>query len=94
MEFITDGLFGLNSQQYLTTPGTFDNAVPLEGHEALRDTMEDLMLDFAGSLIISVIGYFALKKQRKGIAALTLDTDDTEASTAAISVPGIDGAKK
>ena len=94
MEFITDGLFGLNSQQYLTTPGTFDNAVPLEGHEALRDTMEDLMLDFAGSLIISVIGYFDLKKQRKGIAALTLDTDDTEASTAAISVPGTEGAEK
>ena len=34
------------------------------------------MLDFAGALIISVIGYFDLKKQRKGIADLTLDTDD------------------
>lgn len=75
LEYITDGLFGLNSQQYLTTPGTFDKAVPLQGHEALRDTMEDLMLDFAGSVIISVIGYFDLKKQRKGIANLTLDTD-------------------
>lgn len=75
MEFITDGLFGLNSQQYLTTPGTFDKAVPLEGHEALRDTMEDLMLDFAGSVIISVIGFFDLKKQRRSIANLTLDTD-------------------
>lgn len=94
MEFITDGLFGLNSQQYLTTPGTFDKAVPLEGHEALRDTMEDLMLDFAGSLIISVIGYFDLKKQRKGIAALTLDTDGPEASSTAVTAPGIDGEKK
>lgn len=75
IEFITDGLFGLNTQQYLTTPGTFDKAVPLEGHEALRDTMEDLMLDFAGSFVISVIGFFDLKKQRKGIANLTLDTD-------------------
>ena len=75
LEYVTDGLFGLNSQQYLTTPGTFDKAVPLEGHEALRDTMEDLMLDFAGSVIISIIGYFDLKKQRKGIANLTLDTD-------------------
>ena len=94
MEFITDGLFGLNSQQYLTTPGTFDKAVPLEGHEALRDTMEDLMLDFAGSLIISVIGYFDLKKQRKGIAALTLDTDGTEASSTAVAALGIDDEKK
>ena len=76
LEFITDGLFGLNSQQFMESSGTFDASVPLQGHEALRDTMEDLMLDFAGSLIISVIGYFDLKKQRKGIADLTLDTDD------------------
>ena len=76
LEFITDGLFGLNSQQFMASSGTFDASVPLQGHEALRDTMEDLMLDFAGSLIISVIGYFDLKKQRKGIADLTLDTDD------------------
>ena len=41
----------------------------------MRDTMEDLMLDFAGSFVISVIGFFDLKKQRKGIANLTLDTD-------------------
>ena len=52
------------------------------------------MLDFAGSLIISVIGYFDLKKQRKGIAALTLDTDGTEASSTAVTAPGIDGEKK
>lgn len=75
MEFVTDDIFGLNSQQYLTTPGTFDKAVPLQGHEALRDTMEDLMLDLAGSLVISVIGFFDLKKQRKSIIAnLTLET--------------------
>ena len=91
LEYITDGLFGLNSQQYLTTPGTFDKAVPLQGHEALRDTMEDLMLDFAGSIIISVIGYFDLKKQRKGIANLTLDTDQQTEDVKA--VPGASDAK-
>lgn len=64
VEFITDGLFGLNSQQFLEGSGTFDNAAPLMGHEALRDTMEDLMLDFAGSFIVAVVGYFDLKKQR------------------------------
>ena len=69
--------------------------MPLEGHEALRDTMEDLMLDFAGSLIISVIGYFDLKKQRKGIAALTLDTDSTEdAFSSVVPALGTDGEKK
>lgn len=91
LEYITDGLFGLNSQQYLTTPGTFDKAVPLQGHEALRDTMEDLMLDFAGSVIISVIGYFDLKKQRKGIANLTLDTDP-EAGDVKV-IPNASGTK-
>ncbi len=75
IEFLTDDIFGLNTQQYLTTPGTFDKAVPLEGHEALRDTMEDLMLDFAGSLAISIIGFFDLKKQRRGIANLTLESE-------------------
>ena len=80
LEFITDGLFGLNSQQFMEGSGTFDTSVPLVGHEALRDTMEDLMLDFAGSLLVSVIGYFDLKRQRKGIADLTLDTDDETTS--------------
>lgn len=78
IEFITDGLFGLNSQQFMETSGTYDNGVPLVGHEALRDTMEDLMLDLAGSFVISVIGYFDLKKQRKGIANLTLDKEPEE----------------
>lgn len=89
LEYITDGLFGLNSQQYLTTPGTFDKAVPLQGHEALRDTMEDLMLDFAGSVIISVIGYFDLKKQRRGIANLTLDTDQDTGDAENVQEPSV-----
>lgn len=73
IEFVTDGLFGLNSQQFLEGSGTFDEAAPLVGHEALRDTMEDLMLDLAGSLIISIIGFFDLKKQRNRISSITLD---------------------
>ena len=65
MEFVTDGLFGLNSQQYLVGSGTFDNTEPLMGHEALRDTMMDLILDFAGSLIIAVLGFFELRKLKR-----------------------------
>ena len=65
MEFVTDGLFGLNSQQYLEGSGTFDNTEPLMGHEALRDTMMDLILDFAGSLIIAVLGFFELRKLKR-----------------------------
>ena len=65
MEFVTDGLFGLNSQQYLLGSGTFDDTEPLVGHEALRDTMQDLMLDLLGSLVIAVIGFFELRKLKR-----------------------------
>jgi len=64
MEFITDGLFGLNSQQFLVGSGTFDATEPLVGHEALRDTMEDLMLDLGGSLLIAAVGFFYLRRKR------------------------------
>ena len=67
IEFITDGLFGLNSQQFLVGTGTFDTTVPLEGHEALRDTMQDLMLDLFGSLVIAVVGYFDMKKLHRNL---------------------------
>lgn len=66
-EYITDGLFGFNSQQYLSTRGTFDNSVPLEGHEALKDTMQDLILDLVGSGAMALFSYFYLRKQRKNL---------------------------
>ena len=83
MEFTTDELFGLNSQQYLQTRGTFDDAQPLLGHEALRDTMYDLMLDLAGSVVIAIIGFFDLKKQQGHlIASLALESDSPEDNNA------------
>ena len=66
-EYVTDGLFGFNSQQYLSTRGTFDNSVPLVGHEALKDTMQDLMLDLLGSGVIAIVSFFLLRKQRKNL---------------------------
>ena len=78
MEYITDGLFGLNSQQFLTTGGTFDASEPLVGREALKDTMEDLILDFLGSTTIAIIGFFEMRKQKKGIADLYLEIDDKD----------------
>ena len=69
MEFITDDLFGLNSQQYLVGSGTFDATEPLLGHEALRDTMSDLMLDLGGAFSIALFGFFYLEKRNlhKGV---------------------------
>jgi len=42
-------LFGTNTQQfYLTTTASLpaESDIPASGHEALRDTMTDLILDF------------------------------------------------
>ena len=52
-EYVTDGLFGLNSQEFQITSGTFDNSTPLQGRDALKDTMQDLILDFIGSLTVA-----------------------------------------
>ena len=65
LEYCVDGILKLNTQQYLSTPGTFDASVPLVGHAALEDTMVDLILDFAGSVAIGVLGYFEIKKREK-----------------------------
>lgn len=56
-EFTFDGLLGLNMQKFMTEPGD----VMLVGRAALEDTMEDLIVDTVGALIISIAGYFSLK---------------------------------
>ena len=53
MEYVTDGIFNLNSQQFRVSTGTFDESVPLPGREALRDTMEDMLMNLAGAAIIA-----------------------------------------
>lgn len=64
-EYIYDDFFGTNTQQFMaTTAGTLtgDQDVPLAGHAALEDTMKDLMLDFAGAVLVSSTAYFYTKK--------------------------------
>lgn len=55
-EFVFDGLLGLNMQKFITAEG-----VVLSGHEALADTMEDIIVDASAAVLISVIGYVRLK---------------------------------
>lgn len=59
-EFVFDGLLGLNMQKFTTAEG-----VVLTGHEALADTMEDIIVDASAALLISVIGYVRLKAARQ-----------------------------
>lgn len=55
-EFSFDGILHLNMQKFRLEDGT-----NLIGREALRDTMDDLIIDCVGALTTSTIGYFGLK---------------------------------
>ena len=60
MEYSYDSLMGTNSQQFMaTTTGSIftPEDEPLCGHAALRDTMQDLILDLVGALIVAVYGF-------------------------------------
>ncbi|HCJ59111.1 MAG TPA: hypothetical protein DHV55_18510 [Clostridiaceae bacterium] len=59
-EYLIDGIFGLNMQKFALEDGTL-----LIGHEALSDTMKDIIVDAVSALIISVAGYFSIYKKCK-----------------------------
>ena len=63
-----DDIFKTNNQQYMeTTRSTLydEDDIPLQGHEALNDTMKDLMLDLAGAIGVACIEYVKLEKKQK-----------------------------
>ncbi|MBR5231155.1 MAG: hypothetical protein IKW00_02775 [Clostridia bacterium] len=55
-EFLSDAILKTNMQKFITAEGTI-----LIGHEALRDTMHDFMIDALGAFIASAAGFFSLK---------------------------------
>ena len=66
-EYSFDAMLGLNMQKFRLEDGT-----ELIGHAALSDTMKDIIVDCAGALIASIVGYFNLKLEKiksKQIAA-------------------------
>lgn len=56
-EYSFDGLLSLNMQKFALEDGTL-----LVGHQALSDTMYDIIVDAVSALITSIIGYFSIKK--------------------------------
>jgi len=69
-EFSFDALLGLNMQKHTTAGG-----VALIGSEALRDTMEDLIVDGIAAFLVATVGFvqnMTLWKRRKKI-----DAEDT-----------------
>lgn len=71
-EFTFDGLLGLNMQKFMTAEGEL-----LVGHDALRDTMKDIIVDALGAFVSSLIGYFAIKYEKTWFKPkLTEDKED------------------
>lgn len=62
-EYVFDGLLGLNMQKFITAEG-----VTLVGHDALSDTMEDIIVDASAAALISIIGYIRLKSPKQSAA--------------------------
>lgn len=58
-EYLGDLLLHMNMQKFRTEAG-----VMFVGQEALRDTMEDLMIDAASALVIVLIGVATIKRDR------------------------------
>lgn len=57
-EYFADGLVKSNMQRYKTV----DTGALLIGREALKDTMKDFILNTSGSLIVSWLLYFDIKR--------------------------------
>ena len=57
-EYMADKILGTNMQKFITADG-----VVLTGHAAIKDTMNDMMVNMLGAFIIVVIGYISLKRQ-------------------------------
>lgn len=70
-EFTFDGILSLNMQKFMTADGTV-----LSGHQALADTMKDIIVDALGALVSSTIGYFSIKSNKRWFMPVLTDTED------------------
>lgn len=67
-EFCFDGLLRMNMQKF-----RLENGVELVGRAALTDTMEDMITDAIGALIVSIVGGLTLKKKSAQSASSNTD---------------------
>lgn len=72
-EYTFDGLLGMNMQKFMTADGQV-----LTGHAALRDTMKDIMIDAAGAIVSSTVGYFAIVNDKKWIIPKLIDRQNDQ----------------
>jgi len=65
LEYSYDNLMGTNTQQFMATTTSSiitPEDIPLCGHDALRDSMQDLILDLFGALLVAVYGFIRHNK--------------------------------
>ena len=78
-EFTFDHFLGFNMQKYAVEAADGVTILNnLVGHAALVDTMTDIIIDFAGAIFISIIGYISVKKNKDWLNAFMLKTEKSE----------------
>jgi len=83
-EFSFDGILGLNMQKFRNEDGTL-----LVGANALKDTMEDLIIDAIAAALVATLGLVTNIKRKNSKSPLSeaTDTEDSELSDTADAVP-------
>lgn len=66
-EFTLDGLLGLNMQKF-----ALENGQSLIGRAALTNTMNDLIVDALGAIVMSIVGYVSVKYKKGWIARMLM----------------------
>ena len=66
-EFTADSILHTNMQKFALEDGTL-----LMGHNALKDTMKDIIVDTIGALVMSIIGYISIKYKKGWVEKLLL----------------------
>ena len=79
-EFTFDGLLGFNMQKFMLANGKM-----LEGNDALRDTMKDIITDSLGAVTATIIGYIGLKKNKTWLIPKMTEEAETQADGAAVA---------
>lgn len=61
IEWGSDAIMGSNMQRFRDN---FDSTISFQGREALFDTMKDFLLNTLGSLMVSILAFFDLRKHQ------------------------------
>ncbi|WNY22748.1 hypothetical protein MmiHf6_00330 [Methanimicrococcus hongohii] len=78
VEYLMDWIFGTTMQCWDEDAASYLTGNPAYQSAAIIDTMEDLMVDAIGALIVSVVGYFYLSNGRPFMRAKKMIVNEDE----------------